>query len=184
MDEDKNGKVGVDEFIKGMYETEGISDEGGEPGEIPHQKELEREKFKKADLDGDGNLDADELPGLFYPETNEGVLDVIVADSIKQKDKDGDGMLTVKEFFDTEEPSPEEERDFKSYDADASGKLSLAEVKEWESGRLQMAHSMSKLFEAADKDGDKHITADEVGKVNADIVGSDAYYHMSEWASH
>jgi len=187
MDTDKSGKLSLEEVIKGTFdfEQEGATHES--LGEIPQQKELEAEKFKAADTDHDGQLDVHELPGLFYPETNDKVLDLIVADILKRKDKDGDGSLSVHEFWgaeDKEKIEATEQTDFEKFDTDQSGKLSLAELKEWESGRFQTGHAMKKLFEVADKDGDMHVSVDELGQAGDEIVGTDAHYHMMEWSEH
>merc|ERR1711874_401421 len=108
-----------------------------------------------ADANGDGELDAAELPGLFYPETNHAVLDLIIADTLKRKDKDHDGQLSVREFWRTppeQEPSATELADFSKFDSDGSGTLSFDEIKVWESGVHELYNLMKTLFEVADKD--------------------------------
>lgn len=187
MDTDKSKTLSLEELLEGVYGANRPDSASDGPDEVPQQKALEAKKFKAADTDGDGQLDLGELSGMFYPETNEAVLDVVVADHIHTKDKDGDGVLSVREFWDVpdgQQVSDSDQKDFAKFDTDAGGTLSFAEIKEWESGRLQMGHSMKELFKVADKDGDMHVTVDELGRASGDIVGTDAHYHMMEWAEH
>jgi Ca2+-binding EF-hand superfamily protein len=182
LDESKDGKLTEDEFVHGIHKQDAKKADAAEIA-------LEREKFKLADENGNGHLEVDELAGVFYPETNEKILALVVQDEMKKREKDGDGVLSVKEFWEHsgeegEEITPEQQLDFDNYDVDKSGTLSFDEMKEWESGRLLMNLAMEELFKAADKDGDKHMTVDEFGKVGEEIVGLDAHYHIQEWANH
>merc|ERR1719158_297577 len=61
--------------------------------------EVERAKFNEADSDKNGVLDKPEMPGYFYPETNPSVLEVMTKAAMKEKDLNGDGKLSLKEFW-------------------------------------------------------------------------------------
>jgi len=155
------------------------------------RSELEKEKFKVADTNKDGFLSVEELPSLFYPETHDGVLEVTAKHTLDQKDKDGDGQLSQKEFWEGEvadgqdtEISDEEKEDFKKLDADGNGFLNLGELKVWDSGMFHTSEAMKKIFEIADKDNDMHLSADEIEAAREMIAGSDAQYHLMEWAEH
>lgn len=181
MDSDKNGKVSLEEFRGSLHHPEGDSKDAAE-----YDTGLEELTFKAADSDKDGELDERELPGFFYPETNHAVLDLIVADVLKRRDADGDGVLSVHEFWEItdDEVSDVNLRDFEKFDTDGSGSLSLAEIAEWESGRFGMRETMETLFKVADKDGDKHISAGELHDATAsgDLVDTDVHYHLQQWA--
>lgn len=189
MDKDHNGKLSLQELLKDMDQQTGGSDEDAKL--IQDRKDIEAQKFKVADSNGDGNLDADELPALFYPETHQGVLELVAKRTFDQKDTNKDGLLTSKEFWegdsvDGEEIaiSDEENADFEKLDKDRSGKLDLAELTEWESGKFHTEEALKKLFDVADKDGDMHITATEFENAREQIAETDAHYHLMEWADH
>lgn len=189
MDTDKDGRLSLPELLKDM-EQWGEGDEE-DKHEREARKDIEARKFKIADVNGDGFLDKQELPALFYPETHEGVLEVTTAATLKQKDTNGDGKLSAKEFWegdavDSEDLaiSEEEQADFKKLDKNGDGSLDLEELKAWESGKFHTEEAMMKLFELADKDNDMHVTADELDAAREQIAGSDAQYHLMEWAEH
>merc|ERR1712050_55767 len=101
-------------------------------------RHFETNKFKSADSNGDGFLDATELAGLFYPETNAAVLAITVEETMKKKDKDADGKLTAEEFWEVdsfaeadakaEELSEEEKADFAKLDTNNDNFLDLEEL--------------------------------------------------------
>lgn len=189
MDGDKDQKLSLPELLKDMEQW---GEEGEEDRAVAaKRKELETSKFKAADTDGNGLLDAEELPSLFYPETHDGVLEMTAAATMKNKDTDGNGELSPKEFWEGDAVdgedlaiSEEEQADFTKLDTDGSGALSLQELKVWESGGFHTEEAMKKLFELADQDHDMVVTSDELDTARELIAGSDAQYHLMEWAEH
>mmetsp|Transcript_12526 Transcript_12526/g.25477 ORF Transcript_12526/g.25477 Transcript_12526/m.25477 type:complete len:278 (+) Transcript_12526:113-946(+) len=189
MDLDKDGKLSLLELLRDM-------DQWGEGGardkrDAALRRDLETEKFKVADADEDGLIDESELPSLFYPETNDGVLELIAKAFLLENDADKDGFLSLQEFWkgsrdDGDEPSSshEEKEDFVALDKDGNGKLDLQELKVWESGRFHTEAAMRKLLEVADKDSDMHVTVEELSAAREQISGSDAQYHLMQWAEH
>merc|ERR1740129_2193948 len=95
-DRDSDQHVTPDELIADM-EQWGEGDE--DKKEAQGRKTLELAKFKAADTDGNGLLDNEELPSLFYPEIHNGVLDLTAKATMQQKDRNGDGLLDPKEFW-------------------------------------------------------------------------------------
>lgn len=189
MDTSRDQKLSLEELLKDLdAQAEGADEE--EMKNMVRKKELETAKFKLSDKDGDGLLDAEELPALFYPETNEAVLELTTEASLRQKDTNGDGKLTPKEFWegdDAEEEaglSNEEQEDFAKLDQNNDGTLDLKELTAWESGHFHTQEALKKMLEVADADGDMHITADELDAAREQIAGSDAQYHLLEWAEH
>lgn len=190
IDTNKDGSLSLEEHLNDIHNQADGGDEA-EMKELEHRKGVEGAKFKAADINGDGKLDKTELPGLFYPETHEGVLSVTVAETMRQKDVNKDGKLSPKEFWESDQMdgddsdlSEEEKADFARLDTDGDGSLNEAELRSWESGRFHTEDAMKKLFDVADKDSDLHVTADELASAKEQIAASDAQYHLIEWAEH
>jgi len=178
MDGDKDGKLSLSELLKDMDQW----DEGDEQEkkEAQERKNLEEAKFKASDENNDGFLELSEMPSLFYPETQDSVLELTAKSTLQQKDKDGDGLLTEREFWDgdinetTDEPVPisdEEKEDFKKLDVNRDGKLELAELKQWESGVYHTSEAMRKLFDAIDTDKDNHVSSAELENGREKMAG-------------
>jgi len=155
------------------------------------RKELETAKFKAADANGDGLIDDSELPSLSYPETHEAVMAVVIANAMRSKDSDKDGVLTMREFWASDftagrdyKFSTEEKADFALLDKDGDGVLNLDELGRWESGRFHTETTLKKFFEAADKDGDMHMTAAELVEGAGHMETTDSQMHFMQWANH
>jgi len=197
MDLDRDGKLSVQELVKDL-ESWGGEDVKDDQHEAAMMRELQTAKFGAADTNKDGLLDIHELPAMFYPETHEGVLDLTTRQALRQKDGDGDGLLSLQEFcrggasaddaLDQEGEelliTDDEREEFRKLDVDHSGKLDVQELKAFESGRLHTEEAMRSLFELADKDKDMHVTAEELGAAREQIAGSEAHYPLVEWAEH
>merc|ERR1719265_819944 len=189
MDTDKDGKLNLPELLKDM---ESWGEEGEEDkAEVQKRKDHEAAKFQVADTNGDGFLSTEELPALFYPETHDGVLALTAEATMKQKDVNGDGKLTAQEFWEGDSVdgedlaiSDEEQADFVKLDTDKDGFLSAEELKAWESGNFHTEQAMKDLISLSDKDSDMHVTAEELDEARELIAGSDAQYHLMEWAEH
>jgi len=190
IDASKDGKLHLDERIADIRKQA----EGSDPEEekhLEHRLKIEEMKFKVADTNGDGLLDREEVPGLFYPEVHDGVLAIVVAETMRSKDTNGDGKLSQKEFWeitqaegDEAEISEEENADFSRLDLDHDGALNTEEMKAWESGRFHVEEAMKKMFEMADTNADMHLAADELVAASEQLEASDAQYHLMEWADH
>lgn len=190
IDISKDGFLSLEEHLNDIHNQADGGDEE-EMKELDHRKGVEAAKFKAADLNGDGQLDKNELPALFYPEVHEGVLTVTVQETMRQKDRDSDGKLNPKEFWESDladgddaDLSEEEKADFARLDTNGDGSIDLQELRAWESGRFHTEDAMKKLFDVADGDSDLHITGDELAAARDQIAASDAQYHLIEWAEH
>merc|ERR1712061_835914 len=84
MDQDKDGKVSLDELLRDM-DSWSDGDENDQK-EANFREELEIAKFKAADKGNDGQLDAEEMTGYLYPETDPEVLKLVAEAAIKNKD--------------------------------------------------------------------------------------------------
>lgn len=188
LDTNKDGELDVDEFRKDMEKWAGVEDS---EADAKRGLELELLKFQAADANKDGRLSKQELPALFYPETHEEVLRVVVYDVLKRRDRDGDDFLTPEEFFaDGSEQgqnlgiTDQERADFERLDVDGSGKLDIEELALWESGRFHTLAALKAMFDVADADRDGHLTRAEMLAARKTLAGTEAQFHLMEWAAH
>lgn len=185
MDSNKDGKLSFEE-IQATDSPESSEEE--EKKEIEANNAREKAKFEAADLDGNGLLNHQEAAGLFYPELNEKVLKLIAEHSFDSKDKDKDGSLSPSEFWEGDllnedgQMQQEEMKEFELLDTDGDGKLNVQELMQWESGVHHTKTAMTQLIATADKNSDGHITADELTGARESLSGTDAGYHVLEWA--
>jgi len=189
MDLDRDGRLSLDEVLKDL-QLPGEGDAGA-TGEGVLRRDLESQKFSLADANGDGFLDEDELPALFFPESHSGVLELTAKATLAQKDEDKDGFLSLREFWGgTQEDGEElflsdgEKEEFRKIDTDGDGRIDFEEAKAWVSGRIHAEHTMKKLFDLADTDRDNLVTADELSAAREQLAQSEVHDHIMEWAQH
>lgn len=116
--------------------------------------------------------------------------------SFPKVDKNGDGLLTRKEFKQIAAPKlqgapPEEVRKseaesktiFAGLDADGDKRLSPAEFFDYDSGIYAGVAALKLLLQLADADRDGSVTAEELVGVRETpgFAGSAAYHHSKDW---
>ena len=191
LDKDDDGKLSWQEHLDDLQHFHQPPDDADEEAKKEAKKEMDtriafdKQKFQAADEDKDGFLSAEEAVFFFLPETHPNVLDVVVHDVMKNKDKDGDGYLSPEEMWEfSDELSEEEKDDFKKLDKDGNHLLDLEELREWESGLFHTEAAMLRLIQIADKDGDMEATAEELEGAREDLQDSLGHIHLNEWADH
>jgi len=189
LDSNQDGKLSLEEVLEQPRGNESPED----LAEIKSRAEHEEAKFKIADKNGDNMLDMSEIPAMYFPETDAEVLKLVVDHSMKEKDLDGDGGVSLEEFWRSmtggieqdDDSGMEEERPyFDSLDKDGNGLLNLEEMWAWESGTVELEEAVHALFKTADKDGDGHITVEELASAREELAQTEIHDHMLEWVEH
>jgi len=149
-----------------------------------------RAKFNIADRDGDGSIAKDEFMHFVHPDFNPEVLELTVASLVKIRDTDGDGLLTIQEFYGasgnqgirgTQGGDHENDHEdytwhleeFKKHDLDGDGKLDPAEVEAYETPTLLHHSDIANIIKHADKDGDSLLSHEELNG-HLDKLSTDA----------
>lgn len=171
VDTNKDGMMSFEELMRDMAQEE------GDPVARRHQ-ELEKAKFEAADGNKDGLLDKAELPGLLFPETHEEVHGIMTEASLRHQDEDLDGKLSKEEFA---KGLDEHAEDFEEADKDGDRLLDAAELAAWNTGAHHLEKTMREMIARGDKDGDGHMTAEELHAVQRDLKDGDALGHLQDW---
>eukprot|EP00927_Polykrikos_kofoidii_P044919 TRINITY_DN38785_c0_g1_i1.p1 TRINITY_DN38785_c0_g1~~TRINITY_DN38785_c0_g1_i1.p1 ORF type:complete len:276 (+),score=56.46 TRINITY_DN38785_c0_g1_i1:77-904(+) len=179
VDSSKDGKVDLVEHMLDMHTFDNAS------------LELEIMKFEAADVNKDRHLEKHEFIRLLYMEMQGEVLSVVTKDTMRMRDKDGNGMLTPVEFWQAHETfgkgvdvSEEDMADFKALDANSDGLISLEELRLWESGKFYTQRAMKRMFKVADRDANARLSADELANARDELYFEDAQYNLLQWAAH
>ncbi|TRY70667.1 hypothetical protein TCAL_09683 [Tigriopus californicus] len=149
-----------------------------------HKREALIEAFRKADKNGDGRLTVDDVYGIYMSHgvdvTREEVQKIVEA-----ADKDGTGLLTEKEFVDSqktgegvtvmEDPKSQDDRQqpkdagkqaelaFKLYDKDKDGYITKSEMEKLSKNLSK--EQIEKVFARFDADGDGRLSYAEFRKM-------------------
>jgi len=136
------------------------------------------EAFRRADKNGDGRLSVEEIHGIYLAHgvhvTREEVQKIVDA-----ADKDGTGLLTEKEFVNSqavgdamenvneERPKPDTSRQaeiaFRLYDKDKDGYITKSEMEKLSKNLSK--EQIDKVFARFDQDGDGRLSYAEFRKM-------------------
>eukprot|EP00096_Caligus_rogercresseyi_P014647 TRINITY_DN715_c0_g1_i1.p1 TRINITY_DN715_c0_g1~~TRINITY_DN715_c0_g1_i1.p1 ORF type:complete len:324 (+),score=122.18 TRINITY_DN715_c0_g1_i1:181-1152(+) len=171
-----------------------------EEQEIPQDKEDETSNFsyaqmqsrderrwRTADKDGDGSLNAQEFKFFLHPEDADHMRDIVVTETLEDIDKDGDKKISLEEYIkdmykgesdDTEPDWVKAEREqFKEFrDVNGDGFMDHDEVKNWivpSDFDHSEAEAKHLIFES-DTDNDSQLTKIEILDKYDLFVGSQA----------
>jgi len=209
-DTNKDGKVSLEEYLEGFQKDMAapMEVENGAPDlQEMHAEEMERlrpvemEKFKAADENGDDALTMDEFHSLLhphhFPDVHDKVSMIDAKRSLAEKDVDGDGKLSMEEFFGiepgSEDPedklSDDEQDEFDLLDVNEDGFLTLEELKDFETEWFHTEKALRHMLHTADKDQDSKVTAQEFADALPDFqkmeeASEDILFHLEEWAKH
>jgi len=187
MDIDTDGKVSLEEFL-GHF-SRGADDDPQEaaPSKEEQEQVLEDQRidFKTADKNNDNYVDVDELAQMHHHYINDKVETEMTKAAMTERDQDGNGELSLTEFFETEddEVSEEDKEIFSKLDKDGSDTLSHEEFGPWLTTAFDSDQTAKKIFATADKDNDDLLTAEEMVAAREEIADEDHQTHLflHEW---
>lgn len=132
-----------------------------------------------------------EVNALFFKDIDDGMRSIEVDDNLKHQDADGDGKLTIKEFWhgnnnvDDSKLTDDERKHFAQADTDKDGFVSSQEIMNLNSGIPKVEEDLRNLIKIADEDNDQQVSAAELVKAKVDIAKkSDALDHLYSWVQH
>ncbi|XP_038639349.1 reticulocalbin-3 isoform X4 [Scyliorhinus canicula] len=176
-DSNQDGRVSWDEYKNatyGYYLGEEFNDVADKEA---YKKMLKRDerRFKMADKDGDLIATREEFTAFLHPEEFDYMKKLVVTETIEDIDKDGDGMVDLKEYisdmYTPEEGQPEpdwvrnEKEQFRDFrDANKDGKMDHSEIERWIlPADYDHAESEAKhLIHESDVDQDDKLTKQEI----------------------
>ncbi|ELW47137.1 Reticulocalbin-3 [Tupaia chinensis] len=164
-----------------------------------YKKMLARDerRFRVADQDGDSMATREELTAFLHPEEFPHMRDIVIAETLEDLDKNGDGYVQVEEYIAdlySEEPGAEEPawvqterqqfRDFRDLNKD--GRLDGSEVGHWvlPPSQDQPLVEANHLLQESDTDKDGRLSKAEIlGNWNM-FVGSQATNYGEDLTRH
>ncbi|XP_069765228.1 reticulocalbin-3 isoform X2 [Narcine bancroftii] len=189
-DLNQDGKVSWDEYKNttyGYYMGEDFTDISDAEDKASYRKMLRRDerRFRNADKDGDLIATREEFTAFLHPEEFDYMKSVVVTETIEDIDKDGDGMVDLKEYIgdmytpEQGEPEPDwvknEQEQFKQFrDINKDGKMDHKEIERWIlPGDYDHAISEAKhLIHESDKNEDGKLSKEEFLENYNRFVGS------------
>lgn len=98
----------------------------------------DKEMWQAADTNNDGSLDSKEWIAFSHPEEHPSMLPIILEQTLRDKDKDGDKSISFQEFVgerahehDKEWLQVEKDKFDNDLDKDSDGKLTSNEILSW-----------------------------------------------------
>lgn len=186
LDENHDEKISWEEYVKDVY---GMSDEEGirrntlDDAEENKLIADDKEMFVAADLDKDGYLSSSEHVLFHSPEESAVMLPIILSQTLRDKDTNGDGLINFQEFIgdngknhDKEWLVTEKEKFDHDFDKDGDGFLNHNEILAWiiPSNEQVATEEVDHLFAASDDDHDDRLSYDEILDKYDVFVGSEA----------
>ncbi|VDK83148.1 unnamed protein product [Litomosoides sigmodontis] len=185
MDTNQDNLVTWNEYVQ---ESFGDIDQENEMIDADDKRLLEDDWrfFLTADQDKDERLSNSEFHAFQNPESFPHMHTALIEVTMKEKDKNRDGKITLDEFLDdlvgdrkSEWYTVEKNRFERDYDKDGNGFLEGSEIASWLVTSLETtaAEEVEHLMSKADKDNDGRLSIDEIVNESDLFVGSEATNH-------
>ncbi|KAL3998523.1 EF-hand domain pair family protein [Acanthocheilonema viteae] len=185
MDTNQDSLITWDEYVQ---ESFGDIDPENEIIDADDKRLLEddRKFFFTADQDKDEKLSNAEFHAFQNPESFPHMHAALIEVTMKEKDKNQDGKITLDEFLDdlagdqkSDWYTVEKNRFEQDYDKDRNGVLEGPEIASWLVMSLETtaAEEVEHLMSKADKDNDGRLSIDEIVSESDLFVGSEATNH-------
>nr|CAH7712829.1 unnamed protein product [Callosobruchus chinensis] len=184
-DENNDGLITWKEYLSDSYGIESDENTLDISEENEHLQLIEDDKrmWQAADANKDGLLDSTEWVAFSHPEEHPDMLPVILEQTLREKDKDNDGIISFQEFVGDRgsEMSKESLLEMKTkfdetLDKNKDGKLEGSEILSWvvPSNEEIAQEEVDHLFGHSDDDHDDLLSFPEVLEHHDVFVGSEA----------
>uniref|UniRef100_A0A5S6QN25 Reticulocalbin-3 n=1 Tax=Trichuris muris TaxID=70415 RepID=A0A5S6QN25_TRIMR len=193
-----DGKLSWDAYKESLYGKPSNDDEL--TTEYRDMVLRDNSRWKKADTDGDDLLNRDEYGCFLHPESCEHMKDVVVEETLKDMDRNGDSMIDLEEYisdmyrpedYPDQKKEPEwveaERKMFQQYrDKDKDGKLNADELRAWlMPDDFDHADAEAKhLISVADDNKDQKLSLKEILDHYETFVGSQATDYGEQLQKH
>ncbi|XP_050307158.1 reticulocalbin-2 [Anthonomus grandis grandis] len=183
MDENGDGLVSWEEFIADTYGVLENTQNLQFNDDNYHLIKEDREMWEAADKNGNDILDEDEFKRFHSPEDYPEMRNIIINQTLKNKDTDKDGSISFQEFIgdkgalmDKENLLIEQNKFDHDFDRDNDGKLTGDEILYWivPSNEDIANEEVTHLFASSDDDHDDLLSFEEVIEHHDIFVGSEA----------
>lgn len=196
VDDDHDDYVTWSEYARDAFLDEDEPDKISVDAEDVKLMEEDRGYFAAADVNADGRLDKNEFAAFQNPEHHTHMHDTLIAITLKEKDVDRDGRISMTEFmgeigkrrhfaelisFAGDNPNSEwyaveRDRFREDYDRDHDGYLDAIEMRAWlvPDTKQTSIEETDHLFAQADKNRDDLLSVDEIVDEYRTFVGSEA----------
>ena len=183
-DQDGDKMISWNEYMKARF-GESENEDFPKDEVLKDQIRKSRRKFDAADQDKDGKMSREEFVLFQHPEEAEYMEKIAIEEIVDEVDKDGDGLISIKEFLGQygENQGPEwvqkERENFaRTFDTNGNGKLEFDEIHKWVIPmRGESREEAEHLMEGTDEDADGYLSVDEIILHYDLFVGSKATDH-------
>ncbi|CAH1183713.1 unnamed protein product [Phaedon cochleariae] len=182
-DEDDDGRITWEEYLSDTYGIDSSENSLTFGEDSQHLIADDEVMWKAADENKDGFLNSEEWVSFSHPEEQPKMLPVILEQTLRDKDKDGDGSISFQEYMGArgtdlgkEDLMTEKVKFDEVLDKNKNGKLEGSEILSWvvPSNDEIAQEEVDHLFVHSDDNHDDILTFEEIIDHHETFVGSEA----------